>query len=73
MDFSPKNLAKLLEEKGWTLARIKGSHHIYYNSETNETLPVPMHGNRDLAKGTFSSILKQAGIDKIEVGGKMKK
>lgn len=28
---------------------------------------VPIHGNKDLAKGTFLSILKQAGISKDEV------
>jgi predicted RNA binding protein YcfA (HicA-like mRNA interferase family) len=25
---------------------------------------VPVHGNKDLKKGTFLAILKQAGIDK---------
>jgi predicted RNA binding protein YcfA (HicA-like mRNA interferase family) len=58
MDFSAKNLAKLLEERGWQLVRIKGSHHIYFNPSTNETMPVPIHGNKDLSKGTFFSILK---------------
>ena len=67
MNYSPKNLKKLLEEKGWILKRIKGSHHIYIYPKTGETLPVPIHGNRDMAKGTFFSILKQAGIDKDEV------
>ena len=73
MDFSSKNLAKLLEERGWRLLRIKGSHHIYFNQSTNSTLPLPIHGNRNLAKGTFFSILKQAGIDKDEVNNKSKK
>ncbi len=36
-------------------------------------MPVPIHGNKDLAKGTFFSILKQAGVAKNEVGGKKKK
>ncbi|WP_370469354.1 type II toxin-antitoxin system HicA family toxin [Nibrella viscosa] len=46
----------------------KCSHHIYFNSELNRTLPVPVHGNRDMAKGTFFSLLKQAGIDRDQIG-----
>lgn len=67
MDYSPKRLIKILEERGWTLERVKGSHHIYFNKALNKTIPVPMHGNRDMAKGTFFTILKQAGIDRNEV------
>ncbi|WP_317166017.1 type II toxin-antitoxin system HicA family toxin [Spirosoma arboris] len=40
---------------------------MYFNEELNRTIPVPMHGNRDMAKGTFYTILKQAGIDRNEV------
>ncbi len=39
-------------------------------SETKEILPVPIHGNRDMRKGLFLSILKKAGIAKNEVGGR---
>lgn len=67
MNFSPKHLIDLLEERGWELQRIKGSHRVYFHNELNRTIPVPMHGNRDMAKGTFYSILKQAGIDRTEV------
>jgi predicted RNA binding protein YcfA (HicA-like mRNA interferase family) len=28
---------------------------------------VPVHGNKDVKKGTFLAILKQAGIDKNEL------
>jgi predicted RNA binding protein YcfA (HicA-like mRNA interferase family) len=67
MDYSPKRLINLLKERGWELQRIKSSHHIYFNEALNRTIPVPMHGNRDMAKGTFYTILKQAGIDRNEV------
>ncbi|GAB4026998.1 type II toxin-antitoxin system HicA family toxin [Spirosoma gilvum] len=67
MDYSPKRLISLLEERGWQLQRIKGNHHIYFNNELNRTIPVPVHGNRDMAKGTFYTILKQAGIDRSEI------
>jgi len=42
----------------------KGSHHIYYNSTANKTIVVPFHGSKDLPKGTFFAIIKQAGIGK---------
>ena len=29
---SGKNLCKIVEEQGWILQRITGSHHIYQNS-----------------------------------------
>jgi predicted RNA binding protein YcfA (HicA-like mRNA interferase family) len=28
---------------------------------------VPVHGNKDIPKGTFLAILKQAGIDKNNI------
>jgi predicted RNA binding protein YcfA (HicA-like mRNA interferase family) len=28
---------------------------------------VPIHGKKDLPKGTFYAILKQAGLDKIDL------
>ncbi|MBK8624665.1 MAG: type II toxin-antitoxin system HicA family toxin [Saprospiraceae bacterium] len=31
---------------------------------TNKTVIVPFHGGKDMKKGTFLAILKQAGIDK---------
>lgn len=67
MNFSAKHLIKLLVQRGFNFKRANGSHHLYYNPETNTTLIVPIHGNKDLAKGTFFSILKQAGIDRTEI------
>lgn len=67
MNLSPKHLIKVLEQKGFYFKRSKGSHHIYYNAVTNKTVAVPIHGNKDMPKGTFFGVLKQAGIDKNEV------
>lgn len=67
MNLSPKYLMKLLEENGFVFKRSKGSHHIFYNVSTNKTAVVPTHGNKDLKKGTFLAILKQAGISKEEL------
>jgi predicted RNA binding protein YcfA (HicA-like mRNA interferase family) len=67
MNFSPQHLCKLLEQHGYLLKRIKGSHHIYFHPQSKKVTIVPVHGNKDLARGTFFSILKQAGISKDEV------
>ena len=62
MNLNPRYLVNLLEQNGFVFKRLKGSHWLYYNAQTNKTVIVPMHGNRDLKKGTFLAILKQAGI-----------
>ena len=62
MDLSPKRILRILKENGWELDRIKGSHHIFIKE--NESIPVPIHGNKDLKKGTFLAILKAIGVDK---------
>lgn len=64
MNLSAKRLIKLLEDSGFEFKRSKGSHHVYYNANLNKTVVMPVHGNKDMPKGTFYTILKQAGIDK---------
>lgn len=64
MNFSPKNLIRLLKENGFIFSRSKGSHHLYVNPVSGKRAIVPFHGNKDIPKGTFFAILRQAGIDK---------
>lgn len=64
MNLSPKYLIKLLEQNGFVFKRAKGSHQVFHNASTNKTIVVPLHGGKDLKKGTFLAILKQAGIEK---------
>ena len=63
MNLSPKYLIQLLEENGYIFKRAKGSHQVYYNPISNKTIIVPYHNGKDLKKGTFMAILKQAGIE----------
>lgn len=56
-----KDLVKELEEAGWKLDRVRGSHHIYKHPERNGSVPVP-HPRKDLPKGTVNAIRKQAGL-----------
>jgi predicted RNA binding protein YcfA (HicA-like mRNA interferase family) len=48
-----KYLIKILEAHGFIYKRAKGSHQLYYNSETNKTVTVPVHGGKDMKKGAF--------------------
>lgn len=64
MNLSTKHLIDFLEEHGFIFKRSKGSHQLYHNPITNKTVIVPMHGSKDLKKGTFLAIIKQAGLDK---------
>jgi len=61
--FTPQEIIKILKKRGFVLDRMKGSHHIYYHAELKRRVIVPLH-KRDLPKGTFYQILKEAGIDK---------
>lgn len=63
MNLSPNYLIKQLQMNGFYFKRASGSHHVYFNPVTHVTVTVPLHGNKDLKKGTFLSILKQAGIE----------
>lgn len=67
MNYSAKNIVRVLLVKGFVFKRSKGSHQLYYNKYTDKTVIVPMHGSKDMPKGTFFAILKQAGIEKTEI------
>ncbi len=57
-----RELIKILEENGWVLDRIRGSHHIMIKDD--KTLSVPLHGSKDLGKGLLNRLLKDGGIKK---------
>ncbi len=48
MNQYPKYLRTLLEANGFVFKRAKGSHQIYYNMNSNVTIIVPVHGNKDI-------------------------
>ena len=55
-----KDMTRLLKKNGWVKIRQNGSHQQFYKDGT--TIPVPVHGNKDLPKGTEQKILKKAGL-----------
>ncbi|WP_428979226.1 type II toxin-antitoxin system HicA family toxin [Erwinia pyri] len=48
---------KLLQQNGWVLNRVKGSHHIFIKEGKEHHITVP-HPEKNVAKGTLHDILK---------------
>ena len=61
-------LIRLLKGYGWKLVRTKGSHRQFKNPSKPGTVTVAGMPSLDVPPGTLSSILKQAGLKKKEVG-----
>jgi predicted RNA binding protein YcfA (HicA-like mRNA interferase family) len=59
---SGKRMCRVLEQRGWVLARINGSHHIYSDIASGRRVVVPVHGNEDLKPGTQRAIMRDAGL-----------
>ncbi len=59
---SGKELAKVIQHRGWTLARISGSHHIFIKPGQRERLVIPIHGNSPLKTGLLRSLMKMAKL-----------
>ena len=60
---SGKAFCRILEQHSWKLQRIRGSHYIYAKPDREEILTVPIHGNKDLKKGTFRKLLKDSKLN----------
>lgn len=55
-----KNVILLLQKNGFVLKGQKGSH-LKFEKEGRIVI-VPNHGSKSVEKGTYHSILKQAGL-----------
>ena len=65
-EVSGKDLCRILETKGWRLARIRGSHHIHTKAGRIERISVPVHGNKPLKLGLLRALMRIAEIDESE-------
>lgn len=54
-------LIRMLEDDGWELVRITGSHH-HFKHPTKKGLVTVPHPKKDLPAGTVNSVLKQSGL-----------
>ncbi|HRX70628.1 MAG: type II toxin-antitoxin system HicA family toxin [Gammaproteobacteria bacterium] len=64
---SGKHFCKLVENKGWELKRINGSHHIYAKAGKNARISIPVHGNMPLKIGLQRHLMMAAGIEEDEL------
>jgi len=53
-----KKMIKILKLLGFESARVKGSHHFFFNSNSGMTATIPIHANADLSVGILKEILK---------------
>lgn len=59
---SGKRMCKVLERRGWRLARKRGSHRVYQHAAYDYPVVVPVHANQDLKPGTQRSIMRHADL-----------
>jgi len=52
-----------LQQRGWILKRITGSHHIFSHPGKTEIISVPVHKNEDLKKGLQKKLMDIAEIE----------
>ena len=64
---SGREFASIVERHGWTLLRVKGSHHIYGKQGSVVRLSIPFHGTKPLKVELLRHLLKMAGLEEVEL------
>jgi predicted RNA binding protein YcfA (HicA-like mRNA interferase family) len=62
----PRVVIRFLEQNGFVLDHVSGSHFIFYDAVSRRRAVVPRH-NRDLPKGTLIALLREAGFTRDEL------
>lgn len=62
-----KEVIKLLKIAGWLHTSTRGSHYKMEKAGYS-SVPIPVHGNRDLGIGLLKAIEKQTGVKLIKRG-----
>lgn len=57
-----RDAIRTIEEQGWYLVRTRGSHRQYRHPDKAGTVTIAGKLSDDLPRGTWASILKQAGL-----------
>lgn len=61
------DVINLLTEAGWKHSSTRGSH-CKMTKDGRRSVPIPVHGNRDLGIGLLKAIEKQTGVTLIRRG-----
>jgi len=64
---SGRELARVIQRRGWSLPRIHGSHHVFTMTGLRERIVIPIHGNQPLKKGLLRSLMKIAGVQEDDL------
>ncbi len=67
---SGKEMLRFLEREGFSVLRIRGSHHFLNRGDTDTVVPV--HGNRPLKTGTLRKILRDIDMTPAEFTDRLK-
>jgi predicted RNA binding protein YcfA (HicA-like mRNA interferase family) len=59
-------VVKFLEQNGFVLDHVSGSHFIFYHPVSGRRAVVPCH-NRDMPKGTLIALLGESGFTRDEL------
>lgn len=65
--YSARVLLAALQRSGFSIVSQKGSHIKLYKRQNDKTFTVIVPNHKEIAIGTFSSILKQAGMSREEL------
>ncbi len=57
-----KQVIKLLENEGFVLDHVSGSHYVFYHPADDRRAVVPYHA-KDLPIGTLKAILRSVGLE----------
>jgi predicted RNA binding protein YcfA (HicA-like mRNA interferase family) len=57
------DVLRALRRAGFSIVRTSGSHHrLVHDTDPTRMTTVPVHGGRDIPRGTLHDIIKQAGL-----------
>ena len=62
---SGKQVVRAQEQIGYAVTRTHGSHH-FMALDGKRSVSIPVHANRDIARGTLRSILADVGLSESE-------
>lgn len=61
-NISGKKFCKILEENGWQLIKVAGSHQVFAKDDEDARIVVPVHSNKEIKTVLPKAILKPAGL-----------
>lgn len=60
-----QQVVKILKDDGWYFKDQKSSHQQFIHPVKKGKVTVPVHGSKDIPKGTLAAIFKQVGIKRL--------